>query len=207
MAVEYPETGDDIAPPDGDTQATIGDFYALLEEGFTLLGPTLDTVRQVEGLGLKPLEDVDDVLQALETIKRQGEGSQFSPAEDSAHHLSHYYRFREMRDGRRFRYDPQTARWQWAEAIDVPSGDDVWPLSPPASDDVEGPDARAALDAFDTAYAALLAQLERAWQRGDAGCLAASAGMMSQLGEAALVVMRMPRPDARGTYTPRFRAR
>ena len=69
------------------------------------------------------MRTTDEVFHALEKIKRQGEGSQFSPADSNVHDLSHYYRFKEMRVGRRYRFDAARAQWDWAEPIDVPVGD------------------------------------------------------------------------------------
>ena len=96
MAVEYPEAGDITPPLDGETAAT-GEYYSLLEKGLALLEPPLDCKLQVEGMGLRRLRTTDEVFHALEKIKRQGEGSQFSPADSNVHDLSHCYRFKEMR--------------------------------------------------------------------------------------------------------------
>jgi len=205
MAVEYPESGDARGSPDGDDKATIGEFYSLLEDGFAMLAPDLGVGRQIEAMGLTKLRDAADIANALQTIKRQGEGSRHSPADSHVGDLSHYYRFREMREGRRFRHDPDAGQWRWAEPIDVPTDDAILPITPARDNDAQTAEAAAALAAFDTAYSGLLTLLEQAWQSGDAGALRASAASMARLGDAAVTVMRLKRPDRAGNYTPRFR--
>lgn len=112
-------------PAEGDHYETIGQFYAAIEDGLRRLCDQLgekevfsgDPVRQVTTTHFRhsagklvPVDDLASALAALEEIVEQGEGMSsdevwdgdedvFHPGRDE---VAHYYRFTELKLGRRY---------------------------------------------------------------------------------------------------------
>src|SRR3954447_6729492 len=176
------------APAEADTYETIGQFYDAVEDGLRDLcrreGEDAvfsgDPTRQVSSgpfahtAGrLIAVSDLDSALAALEEIVEEGEGSSrggdvwdgeqdiFHPERDE---VAHYYRFEELRVGRRFRRGdtPQSGPTGDRVAVDL---DCVRPMRPNPRLADHPPDhpVREAQDAFNCTYCALLDTLEEAF--------------------------------------------
>lgn len=116
MAIEQPE--DPIGEGPGDDVVTIGDFYAAIIDKIKELGePAFATpsAPQVTApwFGSRQLfavTDVESAARALDVVVEQGEGTTASPEDgDGDGELAHYYRFAEIKHGRRLVPDPDAA--------------------------------------------------------------------------------------------------
>jgi hypothetical protein len=114
MAIEQPE--DPIAERIDDDVVTIGDFYAAIIDKIKELGePAFATPSAPQvtapwfGDGqLFGVTDVASASRALSIIIEQGEGTTSSPEDgDGEGELAHYYRFAEIKHGRRLVPDPR----------------------------------------------------------------------------------------------------
>lgn len=198
---------------------TIGQFYDRLERAFTCLRPALSTDRQIAGpLAWFPVRDLDDVHEAITLIKHQGEGSALAPLEHDPIRpgdieLAHYYRFLEIRAGRRIAYCPERRVWGFgAEPLERPAIRPMAPVPPgghPAPGRTVPPEVGTMLARFDERYTTLLAQLGAVWAEGDQGKLVQAIETMFSLEADARALMRIPidpSNPASGTYGPCFRA-
>ena len=133
------------APAEGDDYETIGQFYDAIEQGLRHLCAELgeqevfsgDPARQVTAdhfshtAGrLIRVDDLDSALAALEEIVEQGEGTArgevwdgdqdiFHPDRDE---VAHYYRFEELKLGRRYRRGDTPRSGPTGEAVAVDFG-------------------------------------------------------------------------------------
>ena len=113
MEVEFPEH-DPVVTLAAEEFPTIGAFYTAIQTAFEILQPALSQDRQLEGpLGLSKIRSLDDIGEAIEIIKRQGEGSKASPEDTGPDDLAHYYRFGEIFHGRKLRKDQTTGTWNF----------------------------------------------------------------------------------------------
>lgn len=208
------------APAEGDGYETIGQFYAAIEQGLRHLCERLgerevfcgDPARQVRGTDFRhtagsvfAVEDLESALGALEEIVEQGEGTArgevwdgdqnvFHPERDE---VAHYYRFQELKLGRRYlRGDtPQSGPTGEPISMNLAAVRPMRP-NPRLSDHAPGSDIRTAQEEFNRTYRTLLNQLEQAFD-GDPKLLGAAVGTMYALKTQAQALMRMP--DGNGT--------
>ncbi|WP_329537316.1 ferritin-like protein (plasmid) [Streptomyces sp. NBC_01450] len=208
------------APAEGDNYETIGQFYDAIEEGLRHLCAEIgerevfcgDPARQVTagpflhtGGQLAAITDLASALTALEEIVEQGEGTArgevwdgdqdiFHPERDE---VSHYYRFQELKLGRRYRRGdtPQSGPTGAAVAVDLAH---VRPMRPNQrmADHPVGSPIRTAQEEFNRTYCGLLHLLDQAFN-GSPKSLGAATGMMYALKAQAQGLMEMP--DADGT--------
>ncbi len=192
---------------------TIGMFYDAIRDLFQTLSPSISTDGQIvvtldvpnpDGSGttisepLPQLGTLDDVLKAIATIKDQGEGTTNSPdSPEFGGELAHYYRFGEIRYGKKF--VEIDGSWRYA-GTPVPFPD-CYPVSrvPPGG----YPDLPASKK-FNTAFFQLVAELQNTWSGGGEKTLDAAIGIMFQLYELAAPIIAMPLPDGSGNYGPDF---
>ncbi|MFE9666587.1 ferritin-like protein [Microbispora bryophytorum] len=206
------------APAEGDGYETIGQFYAAIEQGLRHLCERLgerevfcgDPARQVRGGrfrhtagGLFAVEDLESALGALREIVEQGEGTArgevwdgdqdiFHPDRDE---VAHYYRFRELQLGRRYRRGDTPQSGPTGETISVdPAAVRPMRPNPRLSDHAPGSAIRTAQDGFNRVYCTLLNQLEQAFN-GDPKLLGAAVGTMYALKAQADALMLMPDVD------------
>ncbi|MET7337312.1 ferritin-like protein [Nonomuraea sp. NPDC005650] len=206
------------APAEGDAYETIGQFYAAIEEGLRYLCEqfgeqkvfsgdparqlTSDHFRHTAGR-LVAVDGLASALAALEEIVEQGEGTArggvwdgdkdvFHPEREE---VGHYYRFQELKLGRRYQ------RGDTPES--GPTGEKIWvdlagvpPMrrNPRLADHAPGSAIRTAQEEFNHTYCTLLNLLERAFN-GDAKQLAVATGTMYALKGQAQALMRMPDED------------
>ncbi|MGN9786416.1 ferritin-like domain-containing protein [Nonomuraea sp. ZG12] len=210
------------APPgavaEGDHYETIGQFYAAIEQGLRLLCDRLgeqavfhgDPARQVSAAHFRhtagrlvAVDGLDSALAALEEIVEQGEGTSrgevwdgdqdiFHPERDE---VAHYYRFQELKLGRRYQRGDTPESGPTGEKISVDLAG-VHPMrrNPRLSDHAPGSAIRTAQEEFNHTYCAVLHLLEQAFN-GSPRLLAVATGTMYALKAQAQALMRMPDVD------------
>ncbi|MFI0353269.1 ferritin-like domain-containing protein [Actinomadura sp. 9N407] len=208
------------APAESDGYETIGQFYAAIEDGLRRLCDELgeeevfrgDPGRQVTNVHfrntagrLTAVADLASALAALEVIVEQGEGTARGEVWDGdpdVHHpdrdeVAHYYRFQELRAGRRYRRGDTPHSGPTGEPIGVDL-DGVRPMrrDPRLADHAPGSAIRTAQEEFNHTYCAILHLLEQAFN-GSPRMLAVATGTMYGLKAQAEALMRMP--DGEGT--------
>jgi hypothetical protein len=225
LRIEQPASAG--APPEADGYETIGQFYAAIEAGIRRLCDELgedavfcgDPARQIGEFHLRGgggavigVHDLKSALAALTEITEQGEGAArtevwdrdrdvFHPDRDE---VAHFYRFQELKHGRRYQTGDTPQSGPTGEPIAV-DWDAVMPMrpNPRTTDHPEGSDIRVAQERFNTTYCLLLQQLEEAFNGGPAR-LGATVGTMYQVKAQAQALMRMPLEDGTGTAGPTF---
>jgi len=214
------------APAEGDDYETIGQFYSAIEQGLHRLCAQLgeqevfsgEPARQVTAdhfshtAGRLPaVEDLDTALVALREIVEQGEGTPrgevwdgdqdiFHPDRDE---VAHYYRFVELKLGRRYQRGDTPQSGPTGEALSVDYSD-VHPMrrNPRLSDHPLDSPIRTAQAEFNQTYCALLQSLDQAFN-GSPAILGAAVGTMYTLKAQAQSLMQMPDGDGR-TAGPTF---
>ncbi|MFV2179516.1 ferritin-like domain-containing protein [Actinomadura sp. LOL_016] len=204
------------APAQADGYTTIGQFYAAIEDGLRRLCGGLgeqevfsgDPARQLH-VGhfrntagrLAAVTDLASALTALAEIVEQGEGMASGEVWDGdrdVHHperdeVAHYFRFRELRAGRRYRRGDTPLSGPTGEAIGVDL-DGVHPMRPNPRRAEPGTAIHTAQEEFDRTYCAILHLLEQAFN-GSPRLLAVATGTMYGLKAQAQALMRMPDGD------------
>ncbi|MCT9933919.1 ferritin-like protein [Planotetraspora sp. A-T 1434] len=216
LRLERPAPPD--APAEGDGYETIGQFYDAIEQGLRHLCEQLgerevfcgDPARQVSGShfrhtagSLFAVEGLKSALGALEEIVEQGEGTArgvvwdgdqdvFHPDRDE---VAHYYRFQELKLGRRYRRGDTPKSGPTGEPISMNLAA-VRPMrpNPRLSDHAPGSAIRTAQEEFNRTYCTLLNQLEQAFN-GDPKLLGVAVGTMYALKAQASALMLVPDED------------
>ncbi len=214
------------AKPQGNRFATIGQFYEAVEQALKDLTNELGEAKVFSGkasLQVPPgmwyyggggdvivVHDLESALHALHEITEQGEGFDHTIVDGDAQfndvdELAHYFRFEELRRGRRFLAtdSPQTG----------PTGDElpmdwsaVLPMypNPRTRDYLAHPTIHRQMVKFNRIYTRLLRQLQRAFT-GTPDALRDGAAIMYELRYQAEALMRIPSPLHRGrTIGPPF---
>ncbi|MET8146057.1 ferritin-like protein [Sphaerisporangium sp. NPDC005288] len=205
-------------PAEGDAYETIGQFYAAIEQGLRDLCDRLgeqavfcgDPSRQVSAghfrhtAGrLAAVDGLKSALAALEEIVEQGEGAAggevwdgdqdvFHPERDE---VAHYYRFQELKAGRRYQRGDTPQTGPTGETISVdPAG--VLPMrrNPRLADHAPGSPIRAAQEEFGHGYRDLLQVLQQAFN-GHPELLGQATRAMYALKAQAQALMRTPDED------------
>lgn len=216
LRIEQPASAD--APPEADEYETIGQFYAAIEAGLHALCDELgedavftgDPARQVGEFHLRngggavvPVHDLKSALAALAEIVEQGEGAARTDVWDGDHdvfhpdreEVAHFYRFQELKHGRRYAAGdtPQSGPTGEQIAVDFES---VLPMrpNPRTADHPDGSEIRVAQEQFNNTYCLLLYLLEDAFN-GNPSQLGATVGTMYQLKGQAQALLKMPNGD------------
>ncbi|MGW0802573.1 ferritin-like domain-containing protein [Nonomuraea sp. NPDC002799] len=212
------------APAEGDGYETIGQFYHAVEQGLRHLCEQHgerklfcgDPARQIRGShfrhtagSLFAVEDLESALGALAEIVEQGEGTArgevwdgdqdvFHPERDE---VAHYYRFQELKLGRRYQRGDTPQSGPTGESIWVdPAG--IHPMRPNPRPAAPGSTIRKAQDEFNHTYGAILHLLEQAFN-GSPKLLPVATGTMYALKAQARALMAMPDGEG-GTAGPTF---
>ncbi|MFC6929061.1 ferritin-like domain-containing protein [Actinomadura yumaensis] len=208
------------APAEGDGYETIGQFYEAIEDGLRGLCDRLgernvftgDPARQLHAGHFRhtagrmiAVTDLASALAALEEIVEEGEGTSRGAVWDGdqdVHHpdrdeVAHYYRFQELRAGRRYRRGDTPRSGPTGEPFSVDLAG-VRPMrrNPRLADHAPGSAIRTAQEEFDRTYCTLLHLLEQAFN-GSPRLLAVAIGTMYKLKAQAEALMGMP--DGEGT--------
>ncbi|MFE3652914.1 ferritin-like protein [Streptomyces sp. NPDC059152] len=205
MAIEAPEVP---LAQGSDNSLSIGHFYSDLQEAFRTAKPELSTREQLSRhIGtdaLRPVENLDDVNEALEIVKEQGEGTASSPSDTfEDDHPAHYYAFGEIYHGRRLRTEGGKSEFT-GDPVPFP---DVYPMGRVPAGGWPNPpeDVRQLLDRFNANYHDVLTSLDRAWDGGGDSALGAAVHSMRGMETPAVDLMEIDNPAAGGTYGPEFR--
>ncbi|MFC5263106.1 ferritin-like domain-containing protein [Kribbella qitaiheensis] len=214
------------APAEADRYETIGQFYDAIEGGLRELCARLgerevfsgDPARQVSaghfrhsGGRLTVVTDLASALAALEEIVEQGEGTArgevWDGDEDIFHpereEVAHYYRFQELKLGRRYQRGDTPQSGPTGEAVTV-DFDGVRPMrhNRRLADHPPGHPIRVAQEEFNHTYCAVLHLLELAFN-GSPRMLSVATGTMYALKAQAEALMGMPDGEGR-TAGPTF---
>jgi len=215
------------SPPEADNYETIGQFYGAMERGLRELSSTIgekslfcgDPARQVTdehvysgGGHMITVSNLATALAALSEIVEQGEGAEhaevwdgdsdvFHPQRDQ---VAHYYRFQELKLGRRYRRGDTPRSGPSGDTISI-DWNAVRPMraDPRTADHVVGTQIRLAQEDFNESYCALLQLLEQAFN-GAPQTLGAAIGGMYTLKAKAQALMQMPTEDGLATAGPAF---
>jgi CDGSH-type Zn-finger protein len=225
MKIERPE--DSGGPSEAEGYETIGQFYQAIEGGLKRLCGELgeaqiftgDRTRQIlpdtfrySGSGrVVPVYDLASALAAIDEIEEQGEGLKHAEVWDGdrdmfhpeREEVAHYFRFRELAEGRSFQRGDAPQSGPSGPAIDV-DWSAVYPmrLNPRTQDFHGGSPIVAAMSAFNLVYSDLLRDLHRAFN-GERDRLARTLPAMMQLKTMAQRLVEMPTEDGR-TAGPSF---
>ena len=216
MEIEMPVNGPIAFELAGaETFPTIGAFLTALLDAFETLQLPLSSERQMEsfvgGSELKKLLALQDVREAIQLVKQQGEGREGDPAspEDTGpEDLAHYYRFAEIHHGRGLRKNPDTGVWKFdGDPIPFP---ETWPMAVVPlggyqQADAPDPQIWQSIQSFDQEFTSMLNQLQAAWQDGEPEELDNAVDTMRTLKEPAASLMQKPLPNGGGSYGPCFR--
>lgn len=214
------------APPQSDGYQTIGQFYEAIRRGLRRLASRLgeatlfcgDPARQLHDREFRggpgrifEVHDLDTALAALDLIVEQGEGvghvevwdgdhDMFHPERDE---VGHYYRFRQILAGRRFRRGDTPLTGPTGEALRV-DWDAVLSMRPNqrVSDHPPASPVRAAQHDFNVAYGTVLSLLQQTFD-GQPEQLASAIPAMYRLKARAELLLQMPLPDG-GVAGPTF---
>ncbi len=147
-------------------------------------------------MGLTKLTSLDAVRDAIALIKRQGEGSKDSPEDTGPDDLAHYYRFKEIADGKKINGEPLEIG-ETRPMAEIPLGG----YKP---EDVSEEVGQKLLD-FDRTFTQMLNQLQSAWETGNSATLNAAVGTMLAMQSKGTALMDIPIPGGTENYGPCFR--
>ncbi|HEY3562269.1 MAG TPA: ferritin-like protein [Kribbella sp.] len=221
LRLEKPEAPG--APGESDHYETIGQFYDAIEEGLRSLCDTFgedkvfsgDPARQVTAgpfhhtAGtVQPVTGLESALAALEEIVEQGEGTSRGEVWDGDHDIfhpdrdevAHYYRFEELKLGRRYRRGdtPQSGPTGEPVTVDLAGVTAMQPNPRRSPND----QIRAAQEEFDNTYCTLLFLLEQTFT-GEPALIRDATRAMFGLKAEALKLMQLSE-DPHTTAGPTF---
>jgi CDGSH-type Zn-finger protein len=214
------------APAESDEYETIGQFYEAIGQGLRELCAHFgeasvfcgDPARQVTdalfpgGRRVIAVDSLATALAALQEIVEQGEGAarrqvwdgdrdMFHPEREE---VAHYYRFQQLKFGRRYRRGDTPQSGPTGDAISV-DWDGVRPMrrNPRTTDHAPGSPIRIAQEEFNHTYCAVLHLLEQAFN-GSPRMLAVATGAMHGLKAQAQALMQNPTADGLAMAGPTF---
>jgi hypothetical protein len=208
-------------------ERTIGQVYDCIMRAFEEYDPPMKTDYQITGpLAWLTFGSYKEVHQGIRIIQLQGEGStepirpgNKPPARPSQEwaksNLAHYYRFNEIRHGKRLIRDSASGKYVYQGEYDQP---EVWPMAKvPRGGYREAdvaPEVWQLVDRFDHTYSKLLRLLQNAWTPAELNAeipcgqaaIIRAIDVMFELEHSAKPLMTIPIPGKRGqTYGPCFR--
>lgn len=185
----------------GEEFPTIGAFYDAIQDAFRALQPKISpTYQQTSYIGVNEIKTVQDALDAIDVIKREGEGTKTSPDEAmGSETLAHYYKFASIYHGFTLARK-ENGEWAWEGTV-VP-WPDVWPVATvPAGG--WGADSPASIKDFNEVWTSLLNKLQGAWT-GD-GDVDDATSIMRRLASRGAAIVQTPIGDGtKGNYCPDF---
>ena len=224
LKIEQPVAPGDL--PESDEYETIGQFYSAIRDSVCALCVDLgeprvfcgDPARQIAdapfpgGGRIIAVNGLATALAALNEIVEQGEGAKHVEVWDGDHdeihpdrqQVAHYYRFQELKRGRRYRRGDTPQSGPTGDTISI-DWNGVRPMrrNPRTSDHAPGSAIRTAQEQFNQSYCALLRLLDAAFN-GSPQTLKAAIGSMYRLKVQAQALMEMPTEDGLTTAGPTF---
>ncbi|BAI74897.1 hypothetical protein AZL_b02340 (plasmid) [Azospirillum sp. B510] len=204
MVIEEPADPLDIkesalraAPSDiAENYRTIGEFYDAIAAALKALGDGVFSHSrdwQVYGMfGTKPILGLEDALQAIERIVREGEGTPTSPMEgEVGATTAHYYSFYEIWKGRKIGKNA-AGEWVFTDALVPfdPTGVQDLIDDPKQADYPPGSNVAIQSRAFNTYYSDMLKALHAAFN-GNPGKINHAIGLMFDIKIQAKQLMAM----------------
>lgn len=119
---------------------------------------------------LTKLTSLAEAEAAIDLIKEQGEGNSSSPATGpDSPELAHYYRFLQIKDGRKYVQQPDgTFKQDPSQPLPFPTAAEIYLMAPVPAGGYSGvPES----DAFDAACTRVVQLLHDAWNQGDSDIL------------------------------------
>ena len=224
LKIEHPASPG--APPESDAYETIGQFYDAIRGGLSALCASLgeapvfcgDPARQISdapfpgGGRIVAVNGLATALAALDEIVEQGEGAAHVEVWDGDHddihpdrdQVAHYYRFQELKLGRRYRRGDTPQSGPTGDTISI-DWNGVRPMrsNPRTSDHAPGTAIRRAQEQFNDSYCALLRLLDQAFN-GSPQTIRTAISSMYRLKVQAQALMEMPTEDRITTAGPTF---
>lgn len=187
---------------------TIGALYDAIRAEFHRLKPKMTPDHQVTGpLSWFVVDNLEKLDSAIHWIKEQGEGAVNAVSKkDGVEHLSHFYRFWEVRRRQKIEWDEAQRKFAFKSPFPFP---EVWPMAVVPKGgyrqkDVT-PEVWNLVAGFDQLYSKLIHLLESAWGAGGQAAMWRAIDMMFDLQKLALPLMQIPIPGGEGNYGPCFR--
>ena len=225
LQIERPSDHEGL--PEDDSYETIGQFYEAIEEALVRLCDELgeeqlfsgDPARQITselyygGAGeIVVVTDLKSALAALDEVVEQGEGLQHEEIWDGDRNMfhperedvAHYFRFNEIRLGRRHQAGDTPQSGPTGEVFNV-EWDAVHNMrpNPTSSDYPVGSRQRQQIDEFNHTYSGILHLIHEALN-GSPRLLAVATGAMYGLKQQAVELMSLPSGDGDTTVGPSF---
>jgi len=224
LRIEQPSAAGSL--PESENYETIGQFYDAIRQGIRDLCAGLGessvfcgaSARQVPALGYTGsgrvivVRDLATALAALNEIVEQGEGTAHVEVWDGDHDMfhpdreevAHYYRFQELKLGRRYRRGDNPESGPTGNLITI-KWDAVRPMqrNPRTANHGPGSPIRTAQEKFNSSYCDLLQLLEQGFN-GNPDGLQAAAQAMYGLRAQAQALMEIPTEDGLATAGPTF---
>jgi hypothetical protein len=213
MQIEYPEYDvPGTAPPRRAAAgyATIGAFYDAIEATFKSLDPTITGHKQLNatfaGESLNAIKDRGGFVNAIQTIKDQGEGTSRGDPDatiNTGEELAHYFKFGSLHRGKLYVKGP-TGHWGYTgKAIPFP---DVYPMMevPAGGYHNPAPPVTRKLDAFNAGFTGVVKNLDTAWANGQEHALDNAITGMFELAGLAEPLYHLAVPGTSQTYGPTF---
>jgi len=224
LKIEQPAAPGDL--PESHEYETIGQFYGAIRDGLCALCEELgaprvfcgDPARQIAdapfagGGRIIAVNGLATALSALDEIVEQGEGARHVEVWDGDHdeghpdreQVAHYYRFQELKLGRRYRRGDTPQSGPTGDTISI-DWNGIRPMrrNPRTADHAAGSAVRRAQETFNQSYCALLRSLDTAFN-GSPQTLRTAIGSMYRLKVQAQALMEMPTEDGLTTAGPTF---
>jgi hypothetical protein len=212
--------------PESERYETIGQFYEAIRAGLCALCADLgerrvfcgDAVRQISdapfpgGGRIIAVNGLPTALAALDEIVEQGEGcahvevwdGDYDDMHPDREQVAHYYRFQELKLGRRYRRGDTPRSGPTGDMISV-DWKGVRPMrrNPRTDDHAPGSAIRSAQDRFNDSYCVILRLLDQAFN-GRPQILETAMRSMYRLKIQAQALMEMPMNDGVTTAGPTF---
>jgi hypothetical protein len=212
--------------PESDGFETIGQFYDAIRRGLCALCAELgeprvfcgDPARQIAaapfagGGRIIAVNGLATALSALDEIVEQGEGTARVQVWDGdcddihpgREQVAHYYRFQELKLGRRYRRGDTPQSGPTGDTISI-DWNGVRPMrrNPRTSDHAPGSAIRSAQEQFNNSYCEILRLLDRVFN-GSPQTLGTAVAAMYRLKAQAQALMEMPTEDGITTAGPTF---
>jgi hypothetical protein len=218
MNIEQPEDPPEfparkqLAAAPATTAVTIGQFYQALDEFLATLPASAWTPNRKQITDnqffagqLFAVHDYADAHMAIEQIVSEGEGTKNDPL-DFQHEIAHYYRFGEVYYNKVLTKADNPLHYAWGpQALGVCWSDAYPAIADPGSHDFskDPPAARAAQDACNTAFTAMVDALQKAVNGADSA-LGEAVRAMFDLRLASLRALTVPLTDPARVAGPAF---
>jgi hypothetical protein len=209
--VVYPKAKLAMFAEDAEKFLTIGEFYDAVAEALTRLHPKFGHPELQVSVGYPPVTPVlnlQDALNAVETIKSQGEGTTSSPLESAGGEPVHYYAFMGILEGAELKEDPTVKEgfsYSGSEIKFDPKGVLPLAINPTSALYRPGSPERKASDAFNQTYKLLLDQLQTAFNGSPKDLKdKATPTMRDTLPDNANTLISITLPDGRTRAAPTF---